>query len=229
MPQGRAAHGDVRARWARPGGRARGPGRAPQCSAARAGGVARPPAAARSRCPRPRAPRDARRWSSVQQAPCAHPMAIRAHHRLTHEGLTPRATACPDPPPRFRAGAASAGGRRAGLHATPPPSGWTQISPPEASHGATRDTLGQRAAPKHCRPDAPRIPPPPPGAHPHPAGATIASARSLANSANPDARRRPPRLTPPAAPAPPARRPGRSPPARPSRAPGRWRVRGARP
>ena len=229
MPQGRAAHADVRGDRRAPAAGRGGPGWAPQCTAARACDVARRPAAARSRCPRPRAPRDAARWSSVQQAPCAHPMAIRAHHRLTHEGLTPRATACLDPPPRFRAGAASAGGRRAGLPPRRCLSGWTQISPPEASHGATRDALGQGAAPKRCRPDAPCSPRPPPGAQPHTAGATIASARRLPNSAKPDARRRPPRLTPPAAPVPQARRPARSPPARPSRAPGRWRVRGARP
>lgn len=65
--------------------RARAAWRAPQ----------RPPAAA---VRAPARPARQRARASVQPAPRAHPMAIRAHHRLTYDGLTARATPRPDPP-----------------------------------------------------------------------------------------------------------------------------------
>lgn len=231
MPQGRAAHADVRGRWARPGGRAQGPGAGAPVPCRARGLRGEPPSG------RPQA----------LSAPPGAPRGSALGHRFSRP--SPR-TPYGDPgvPPPHARGPDAVGDSVPGPAPTvpsrrslrrrtpclPPPatpllSGWTQISPPEASHSATRDALGQRAARKRCRPDEHRSPRPPPGAkltRPRPPAPRRAVSQTPP-SQTPGGR--PPGLTPPAAPAPPARRPGRSPPARPSRAPGRWRVRGARP
>ncbi|SDW37798.1 hypothetical protein SAMN05444276_101814 [Paracoccus sanguinis] len=188
MPQGRAAHADVRGRWARPCGRAQGPGAgAPVRCRARGRGGEPPSGRPQPLFAPPRAPRCkalGRRFSRPPRTPYGDPGAPPPYARGPDAagdsvpGPAPtvpsrrslrRRTPCR--PPRDAA--------HLGLDTNIPAGGIPQCHPRCPGAGRRAQTLPARRAPQ---PTAAA------GRQPHTAGATSASARRIPNSAKPDAR-----------------------------------------